>query len=328
MALHKICIVGPGGIGGTIAARLAETSLVETGIEVSALARPAKAEVLNKNGLRLNSLGRQINVPIRAASDPAALGPQDLVIVATKNSQLADIAKQLPPLCGPETPVIFAMNGAPWWFFDNFGGPLQGTRLQSLDPDGTLASAIPLNRVVWGVVYFSATGNPDGTILHNNANGLTFGRPNDDTVGLDVIADVFSRAGFDAKITGNIRQEIWTKLAVNVAVNPPGALTLATITQMWHEPLLRETMNTVLAEMRAVGQALGIDPGPLSVDKWQNAPVRVSLLQDLEAGRPLELASVVEAAVEIADHAGVPVPFTRAFLGLTRLRGRIAGLLP
>lgn len=323
MTLQKICIVGPGGIGGTIAARLAET-----GVEVSALARPAKADVLNTSGIRLTSLGREIHARVRAASDPAQLGPQDLVVVATKNNQLTEIAAQLPPLCGPDTPVIFAMNGAPWWFFDGFGGALQGTRLQSLDPDGALAKAIPLKRVIWGVVYFSATGNPDGTILHNNANGLTFGRPNDDVTGLDAIAEVFSRAGFDAKIAANIRQEIWTKLAVNVAVNPPGALTLATITQMWHEPLLREAMNTVLAEMRSVGQALGIDPGPLSVDKWQHAKVRVSLLQDLEAGRPLELASVVEAAVEIADRAGVPVPFTRAFLGLTRLRGRIAGLLP
>ncbi len=323
MNLQKICIVGPGGIGGTIAARLAEA-----GYEVSALARPAKARVLNHGGIRLNSLGREIHVRVRAASDPAMLGPQDLVVVATKNNRLEEIAAQLPPLCGPDTPVIFAMNGAPWWFFDGFGGALQGTRLQSLDPDGALARSIPLARVMWGVVYFSATGNPDGTILHNNANGLTLGRPDDDTAGLEPIAAAFGRAGFDAKITDSIRKEIWTKLAVNVAVNPPGALTLATITQMWHEPLLREAMNTVLGEMRAVGQALGIDPGPLSVDKWRDAPVRVSLLQDLEAGRPLELASVVEAAVEIADRAGVPVPFTRAFLGLTRLRGRVAGLLP
>jgi 2-dehydropantoate 2-reductase len=323
MTIQKVCIVGPGGIGGTIAARLAET-----GLTVSALARPAKADVLNTNGIRLNSLGREIHARIRAASDPAELGPQDLVIVATKNNQLKEIAAQLPPLCGPDTPVIFAMNGAPWWFFDGFGGALAGTRLQSLDPDGALAAAIPLARVIWGVVYFSATGNPDGTILHNNANGLTFGRPSDDIAGLKPIADVFSRAGFDAKITDDIRKEIWTKLAVNVAVNPPGALTLATITQMWHEPLLREAMNTVLGEMRSVGQALGIDPGPLSVDKWQNAPVRVSLLQDLEAGRPLEVSSVIDAAVEIAGRAGVPAPHTRAFLGLMRLRGRIAGLLP
>lgn len=323
MSLQKICIVGPGGIGGTIAARLAET-----GIEVSALARPARAEVLNTHGIRLTSLGREIHARVRAASDPAALGQQDLVIVATKNNQLAEVARQLPALCGPNTPVIFAMNGAPWWFFDGFGGALQGTRLQSLDPDGALAKSIPLARVIWGVVYFSATGNPDGTILHNNANGITLGRPSDDTAGLASIAEVFGRAGFDAKVSDNIRKEIWTKLAVNVAVNPPGALTLATITQMYHEPLLLEAMNTVLGEMRAVGQALGIDPGPLSLDKWRNAPVRVSLLQDLEAGRPLELASVADAAVEIAARAGVPVPFTRAFLGLTRLRGRVAGLLP
>lgn len=323
MSLQKICIVGPGGIGGTIAARLAET-----GLEVSALARPAKAEILNTHGIRLNSLGRQINARVRAASDPAKLGPQDLVIVATKNNQLKEVAQALPALCGPDTPVIFAMNGAPWWFFDGFGGALAGTRLASLDPDGALAAAIPMARVIWGVVYFSATGHADGTILHNNANGITLGRPSNDTAGLKDIAAIFSRAGFDAKIAGDIRKEIWTKLAVNVAVNPPGALTLGTITQMYHEPLLLEAMNTVLAEMRAVGVKLGIDPGPLSLERWQNAQVRVSLLQDLEAGRPLELASVADAAVEIAAHAGVPVPFTRAFLGLTRLRGRIAGLLP
>ncbi len=323
MAFQKVCIVGPGGIGGTIAAKLAHI-----GCDVSALARPRRADILNRNGITLNSGGEVIKAGIRAGVHGDELGPQDLVIVTVKSNMLEDIAAELPALCGPETPVVFAMNGAPWWFFDGFGGALQGTRLQSLDPNGVLARHIPLSRVVWGVVYFSATAHPDGTIDHTNANGLTLGRPSDDPAGLDLIADLLNCAGFNAQITGNIRREIWLKLAVNVAVNPAGALTLATITQMYHEPLLLEAMNHVLAEMREVGAKLGIDPGPLSLERWQHAKVRVSLLQDLEAGRPLEVSSVVDAAVEIADRAGVPVPHTRAFLGLLRLRGRIAGLLP
>jgi 2-dehydropantoate 2-reductase len=323
MILQKVCIVGPGGIGGTIAAKLARI-----GCSVSALARPGKADVLNRSGITLNSGGEVIKASIHAASRGADLDPQDLVIVAVKSNMLGDVAAELPALCGPDTPVIFAMNGAPWWFFDGFGGALQGTRLQSLDPDGVLARHIPLNRVIWGVVYFSATGHADGTIDHTNANGITLGRPSDDQAGLAPIADLLNRAGFTAQISDNIRRDIWLKLAVNVAVNPAGALTLGTITQMYHEPLLREAMDNVLLEMRAVGVKLGIDPGPLSLERWQHAKVRVSLLQDLEAGRPLELSSVVDAAVEIADRAGVPVPHTRAFLGLMRMRGRLAGLLP
>jgi 2-dehydropantoate 2-reductase len=318
VAISKICIVGPGAIGGMIAVKLARA-----GFTVSALARTAKADAINANGITLHTGGEVLNARMKAATTGAALGPQDLVIVAVKNNALSAVAAELPALLGPKTPLLLAMNGMPWWFFEGFGGTLAGTRIDALDPDGMLARLIPLERVVWGVVNFSVHDRGDGAIEHTNARQILLGRPTDDAAGLDVLCDVLARGGYDCTISANIRRDVWSKLSINVAMNMATALTGGLIYQLVRDPMCNETISTALAEMRSVGVKLGIDPGPYPLDTYRNAQVKTSMLQDLERRRPLESASIVAAPLEVAAKAGMTMPVIRAMASLLLMRERI-----
>lgn len=322
MTFRKVCIVGPGAIGGMMAVMLARA-----GVEVSTLARQAKAEAINARGINLLFAGERLNAKPKAAADPADLGPQDLIVVTLKSNALPAVAPKLAALCKPTTPIVFAMNGVPWWFFDGFGGKLAGTQLKSLDPDGALRRAIPDARIIWGVINCSVHELPDGTLEHTNAQHLSLGRPTDDPMGVEEVAAVFRPAGYKAVISPNIRQDLWIKLLINVTMNPISALTYGTVKEMFDEPLVAESIYAIAAETRALGLRLGLDAGPDRLDRMKNAPVKTSMLQDLERGRPLELPSIVEAVVEIAEHAGVPMPQTRTLLGLMRLRSKTAGLV-
>lgn len=321
MSYRKICIVGPGAIGGMMA-----VMLKRAGAEVSALARPAKAAAINANGLTLEYAGQTLHARLPASSEPKDLGPQDLVVVTLKSNALVSTAPAIAALCGPETTVVCAMNGLSWWFFDGFGGPLAGRRIHALDPDGTLARTIPAARTVWAVVNCSVIERADGVIEHTRNQHLTFGRPTDDPRGLDEITAVFQRGDYKTVVTPNIRNDIWAKLVVNVCGNPVSALTGALLGEMYADPLVRECASGLAEEARALGIRLGLDPGPNPVDRQKDSPVRTSMLQDLERGRPLELGSIVEALVEIGEAAGQPMPLTRAVLGLTRLRAATAGV--
>lgn len=321
MAFRKVCIVGPGAIGGMMAVCLARA-----GFAVSALARPAKAAAIAADGLTLLTGGTRITMPIAAATDPAALGPQDLVVVTLKSNALPAMREQIAALCGPQTPVIFVMNGLPWWFLDGFGGPLAGRRLAALDPDGALARAFPSDRALWGVINCSVNERADGVIEHTRAQQVILGRAGDDISGLDDIAAVCTAAGYEAVVSRNIRQDIWAKLVVNVSANPVSALTSATLGQMYADPLVAECVAGIADEAWALGAHLGLEAGANPADRMKDSPIRTSMLQDFERGRPLELASIVEALVEIAELADVPMPLTRAVLGLTRLRAAVAGI--
>ena len=322
MEYRKICIVGPGAIGGMMAVLMARA-----GHDVCALARPAKAEAINSRGLTLVLAGETLHADIKASSNAADLGPQDLVIVTLKANALPAVAPQLGALCGPETPIVFAMNGTPWWFFDSFGGRFAGTRLRSVDADGRIARAVDAARVVWGVITCSVGERDDGVIVHTASRTLILGRPSNVASGLEDIAAVFRPRGYATTVSTNIRQEIWTKLQVNITVNPMSALTHGALGELIAEPLLEEAMHAVAGEMRALGLALGLDPGPNRFDGLKNSTVKTSMLQDLERGRPLETHNIVEAVVEIAGLAGIPMPQTRMLLGLLRLRAKTAGLM-
>ncbi len=321
MSYRKICIVGPGAIGGMMA-----VMLDRAGFEVSALARPKKTDAIKQRGLSLLYEGETLTAKPKVSSDPAELGPQDLVIVTLKSNALPLVASQLAPLCKADTPLVMAMNGLPWWFFDGFGGDLSGTPLKSVDPDGALSRLIPTERVVWAVVNNSVSELPDGTLEHTRGMLLTFGRSNDDATGLEQICDVLRPAGYKCVISDNIRQEIWSKLLANVTLNPISALAMANINELFEEPLVRECVMAVAAEARAVADKLGLDSDPGRLERMKDAKVRTSMLQDLERGRPLELGSIVEAVLEIAEHTKVPVPQMRSILGLMRLRAKTAGL--
>jgi 2-dehydropantoate 2-reductase len=319
VAISSVCIVGPGAIGGMIALKLARA-----GLNVTALARPAKADAINARGITLHSGGEVLNAKLKAATTGAALGPHDLVIVAVKNNALGAVAAELPALLKPETPILFAMNGLPWWFFDGFGAALAGTRITALDPDGRLARLIPAARIIWGVVNFSVHDRGDGAIEHTNARQLVIGRPGNDAAGLGPICEVLARGGFDCQVSDNIRRDSWAKLGVNVAVNLTSALTGAKIFELVRDPLTNETIRIMLAEMRAVGVQLGIDPGPFPLEAYRDAQVKTSMLQDLERGRPLESASIIEAPLEVAAKAQVPMPIVRAMASLILLKQRIS----
>jgi 2-dehydropantoate 2-reductase len=318
MDYRKICIVGPGAIGGMMA-----VLLKRAGSDVSALARPAKAAAIKANGLTLQMAGETINVRMPASSDPKELGPQDLVVVTLKSNALLSAARDIAALCGPKTQVVFAMNGLPWWFFENFGGTLAGHRIKSIDPDGLLAQTFSNDRVIWAVVNCSVIERADGVIEHTRAQGLIFGRPDNDPRELDAIAAVFQSANYKPDISPNIRKDIWAKLVVNTCGNPVSALTGALLGQMYDDPLVRECEEGIAEEVRALGAKFGLETDPDPVRFQKGTLVRTSMLQDLDRGRPLELGSIVEAAVEIGEAAGHPMPLTRAVFGLTRLRAAV-----
>lgn len=321
MAYRKVCIVGPGAIGGMMAVCLARA-----GYEVSTLARPAKAAAIAADGLTLLSGGTRVTMPIVAATAPTVLGPQDLVVVTLKSNALATMREQIAALCGPQTPVIFVMNGLPWWFLDGFGGPLAGRRLTALDPDGALAGTFPRERALWGVINCSVNERPDGVIEHTRGQQVILGRAGDDHAGMEALAAVFGNAGYEAVVSSNIRQDIWAKLVVNVSANPVSALAGATLGQMYADPLVAECVAGIADEAWALGAYFGLEAGANPADRMKDSPIRTSMLQDFERGRPLELASIVEALVEIAELAAAPMPLTRAILGLTRLRASVAGI--
>lgn len=320
MNIRKICIVGPGAIGGMMA-----VLLKHAGAEISALARPAKAAAINTNGLTLKLADRTITERFPASADPKELGPQDLVVVTLKSNALLSAAPNIAALCGPQTDVVFAMNGLPWWFFDGFGGDLAGRQIKSIDPDGLLARTFSNDRVVWSVVNCSVIERADGVIEHTRAQQLILGRPDNSPRGLDAIAAVFQPANYTTVISPNIRKDVWAKLVVNVCGNPVSALTGALLGQMYDDPLVRECQESIAAEVRALGAKFGFETDPDPVRFQKGTLVRTSMLQDLERGRPLELGSIAAAAVEIGEAAGVPMPMTRAILGLTRLRAAVGG---
>jgi 2-dehydropantoate 2-reductase len=303
--------------------------LVRAGYETSALARPERAARINAHGITLQSSGDTFTVPLRASADANALGPQDVVFVTTKYTNLAEIALQLPALCGAETPLVFWLNGVPWWFFQGFGGPHAGTKLLSVDPDGFLERSIPLERVVWCAVEVGAAEETDGTVLHKMSNLIYLGRPNNSLQVTEDVAALLRAAGYDAHATADIRQALWSKLQANMAMNPVSALTLADTRDTINDPLVYDLLVSILNESRAISDALGLAPGfdyaPLLK---QNAPKmqaggRSSMAQDVMRNRPIEAEAILGAPVEIADRIGVPVPTTRTLYALLRARAKV-----
>jgi 2-dehydropantoate 2-reductase len=312
--------VGPGALGGMMAVMLARA-----GYETCTLARPDRAQRINRLGITLMTGGETFNEKIRASADPAELGPQDLVAVLVKSNDLQEIAPQMAVLCGSKTPIVFLMNGVPWWFFQGFNGPLANAKLPAVDPGGLLERTLPLERVVWGTIECGAHALPDETVLHNAANTLVIGRPDNTLTELEEIAEVFRAAKYQVQVTDRIRDAVWTKLQGNTALNPISALTGAIGYEIMGDPLVADLVINVINETRSIGHKLGFDLGPDYGERLRNMPpgagkFRTSMLQDIERGRPLELDAIVAAPVEIADKLGVPVPYTKAVLGLIQAR--------
>lgn len=322
----KITVVGVGAIGGLLAARLAES-----GHEVSALARGATLAALRERGVRVASGDTVREVRLAAASHEAGtLGPADLVLIALKAPALADAAPSLRPLIGPDTLVVPMMNGVPWWFL-RFGPQPSDVPLASVDPTGAIERALPLPQVLGAVVHMSCSTAGPAHVVHFMGDRLIVGEPGggaSDRVAR--VAEALAGAGFTAERGNDVRHDIWFKLWGNMTMNPVSALTGASCDRILDDPLVAAFMLRAMAEAAAVGARIGC---PIAQSGEERMAVtrklgafKTSMLQDLEAGRPLELDALVTAVREIGTRVGVPTPEIDALLGLARLMARSRGL--
>jgi len=325
----KICIVGAGAIGGWFAAHLGHRAASD--VQLSALARGATLAALREHGLRMDSNGERITVPITASDRPEALGPQDLIVVAVKSPALAAVAPAVKAMLAPHTKVLVAMNGVPWWFFDGLGGPCDGLQLESVDPGGVVAAAIPSQQVIGCVVHAACAVPEPGLVKHVMGMGLIIGAPEGGRPEhVEQLAALLTRAGFNATVSERIQKDIWFKLWGNMTMNPISALTGATCDRILDDELVRGFVSAVMLEAAAIGAHIGcpVDQTPEQRHDMTRklGAFKTSMLQDAEAGRPLELAALVASVREIGQHIGLATPFTDAMLGLTRLMAQTRGL--
>ena len=325
--MTRICIVGAGAIGGFMGTRLAKVG----GCQVSALARGATLQALRTQGWRLRMADSLIQAPAVAQSDPAALGVQDVVIIAVKGPALTQVAAQLSPLLGPQTVVVPAMNGVPWWFC--VGQPGMGSTLSSVDPTGQIAAAIDRDRVLGCVVHASASTSEPGVVDHRMGQGVILGEPlggHSDRVAH--LVTLLKAAGFDATASANIRYDIWYKLWGNMTMNPVSALTGASADRILSDPLVRAFCSAAMSEAQAIGARIGCpiaqSPEERHAITAKLGAFKTSMLQDVEAGRAIELDAIVGAVREIGQRLGVATPNVDALLGLTCLMGQVRGLYP
>ena len=323
---QSICIYGAGAIGGWIGARLAAQ-----GAAVSLVARGATLTALQHQGLRLREGEGERTYSVRAVAEPAELGVQDLVVLAVKAPALAEVSRHIGPLLGPDTVVLTAMNGVPWWFFQGFGGALAGTRLMTVDPTGAIAAALPAAQVIGAVVHASCALDAPGVVRHHFGRGLILGEPSGAaSPRLQALTALLSAAGFEASVSAQIQRDIWYKLWGNMTVNPISALTGATTDLILDDPLLRDFISGVMLEAREIGARLGIPISQQPEDRHavtrKLGAFKTSMLQDVEAGKPVELDALVGVVRELGQLTGVATPLTDALLGLARVQARVRGL--
>jgi len=319
----KICVYGAGAIGGLMAAWLARA-----GHEVSLVARGAQLDALRRHGLRVRSQGKTESFEIKADENPAKLGAQDYVLVTVKAQNLTDVADSIAPLLGRDTSVVTAMNGVPWWFFHGLRG--RDSRLESLDPGGKLSRAIPTERVVGCVIHLAASTPEAGLVSHNMGAKLILGEPGgENTARTRRIAEALTAAGFEVVASSTIEKEFWVKLLGNVSFNPVSALTVSTADRLIQNQEVKAYMVEIMREVLAIGRAVGVDA---NIDPEQRidmarvlGPFKTSMLQDLEAGKRLEIDGLLAGTLEIARKAGVRAPFTESLFGLIRARAQSTG---
>lgn len=328
-AVMRICVVGAGAIGGWMGVHLAR----QPDVQLSVLARGDTLDALRSQGLRLSDAQGEHLVRVNASNQARALGPQDLVVLAVKAPALQEVVPQLAPLLTERTQVLTAMNGVPWWFLQGFGGPWANRRLSSVDPQGLLAQSLPPSQILGCVVHSSCALRSPGHVQHHFGNGLIVGEPSGHN-GAATQA-VFKRlcdAGFQATLSPCIQQDTWYKLWGNMTMNPVSALTGATTDRVLSDPLVLEFISRVMLEAKAIGQLLGLKIDQQPQDRHamtrKLGAFKTSMLQDVEAGRSVELDALVSAVQELGQMTGVDTPFTNALLGLSRLHARVHGLYP
>ena len=322
----KVAIYGAGAVGG-----LFGTLLAKQGCEVSAVARGATAAALRSDGWRLEIDGQVIAAKTAVSENSGELGVQDLVILAVKAPALATIAPRLAPLLGRDTILLPAMNGLPWWFFHKFGGAFAGMALESVDPGGAIAAAIPAQHIVGAVLHLTCFTLAPGVVRHGMGKRIIIGEPGGGaSQRVTALARLFTAAGLAAEIAPSVETEIWYKLWGNATMNPISALTGATCDLILDDPLLEKFILSAMDEAAAIGARIGCAIGETGAHR--NAVTRelgafkTSMLRDHEAGRPLEIDALLSVLHEIGGRVDVATPALDAILGLIRVQQRSRGL--
>jgi len=323
---HRVCIYGAGAIGGWIGTRLAGA-----GCQVNVVARGATLDALKRHGLRTQHGHVEATAAVHASADPAELGVQDLVVLAIKAPGMLEVARKIGPLIGPRTVVLTAMNGVPWWFLQGLGGAHAGQRLHSVDPGGEIGAALPTEQVIGCVVHAACSLRLPGFVLHHFGNRLIIGEPSgghSERVGQ--LAALLGRAGFEAVVSEQIQRDIWFKLWGNMTMNPISALTGATTDLILGDELVRAFVSRVMLEAKEIGARLGLPIEQQPEDRHaltlKLGAFKTSMLQDVEAGKAVELDALVTVVKQLGQLTGVPTPNTDTLLGLARLQARSRGL--
>jgi len=321
----KIAIVGAGAIGGYFGGLLARG-----GHDVTLIARGAHRDAIRGDGLTVESKDERFTVHPACVEDPAEAGPQDAVILSLKAPAVPGMAERMLPLFGPDTPMITAMNGVPYWYFYRHGGPLDGLRLAAVDPGDRQWNLIGPQRAIGSVVWVAGAVAAPGVIRHGGGNGLPLGEPDGSrSERVQRLSAALTAAGIDAPVLDNIRQDIWTKLWGNLSFNPVSVLTHGTLGGLANDPDATAVIGAMMAEAQQIGERLGI-VFPLTIAERIGAARRVgahktSMLQDLEAGRPMEIGGLIGVVAELARQLDIATPTIDTVLALVKTRARVAG---
>ncbi len=322
--MTKICIFGAGAIGGYVGARLARHAAAD----VSLVARGPHLAAMQANGLTLRQAGETFTVRPRVTSDTTSLGPQDFVIVTLKAQALPAALDQLQPLLGPDTAILFAQNGMPWWYFHKHGGPFEGRTIESVDPGGAIWNRLGRERALGCVVWQAAVIESPGIIQHAYGDRMPIAEPSGEkTPRALLLSRLLMDAGIKSPVRGNLRDEIWLKLWGNLSFNPVSVLTLGTLEQLATDQGTRKVIYAMMQEARAVAEALGVKFPVDAAERIDMAAKvgnhRTSMLQDVEAGRATELDCLLGAVIELAQIIGIATPSLNLIYDLTKFRSRI-----
>ncbi|WP_114284899.1 2-dehydropantoate 2-reductase [Candidatus Halocynthiibacter alkanivorans] len=323
--MSKVCIYGAGAIGGYLGAKLAQA---EAG--VSLIARGPHLKAIRDNGLTLVEGDERSTHQVTATDNPAELGVQDFVIVTLKAHSLPMIVEPIQHLLGPDTAVVFAVNGVPWWYFHGLEGEWAGRQLETVDPGGVLWSGIGPERAIGCVVHPAAEITAPGVVEHRSGNRFSLGEPDGSrSERVLALSQLMTAAGLKAPVRPRLRDEIWIKIWGNASLNPISALTGATLEQMTSDPATLSILRGIMEEVQAVGETLGARFA-VNIDKRIAGAAavgahRTSMLQDLDQGRPMEIDALVTAVQELGRMAGVATPTLDTVLGLVQQKARLAG---
>lgn len=322
----KICVFGAGAIGGYMGVKLAQV-----GADVSLVARGPHLAAMQQNGLRLIEEGQEHKVSVSASDTPSDLGEQDYIIVTLKAHSVPPVVEKMRPLIGKNTTIVSGVNGVPWWYFHKIGGPLEGTRLHSVDPDDAQWNGFGPDNVLGCVVYPAAEVIEPGVIKHIEGNRFSLGEPDGSKSERAIaLSQALSAAGLKAPVRPKLRDEIWVKLWGNLSFNPISALTHATLDVLCTDEGTRPIARAMMLEAQEIAEKLGVK-FPIDVERRIDGGAavgahRTSMLQDLDQGRPMEIDALVASVQELGKITKTPTPIIDTVLGLVRLRARTANL--